>query len=143
MVPSSYCLVLVNYCCRGKGAKKQPFAGLLLKKCSLKFHKIYRKNLHWSLFFNKIAGLETATLLKVRMWYRCFPRNFIKFLKSYFFTEHLRTTSSGNSRVEVFCKKGKKTLVWEFLFLMKLQVLDLQPYLKKALKEKTSANRSF
>ena len=31
-----------------------------------------------------------ATLLKKRPWHRCFPVNFVKFLKSPFLTEHLR-----------------------------------------------------
>ena len=34
-------------------------------------------------------GLRTATLLKKRLWYRCFPVNFEKFLRTPFFTEGL------------------------------------------------------
>ena len=30
-----------------------------------------------------------ATLLKKRLWHRCFPVNFAKFLRPPFFTEHL------------------------------------------------------
>ena len=30
-----------------------------------------------------------ATLLKKRLWHRCFPVNFAKFLRTPFFTEHL------------------------------------------------------
>ena len=30
-----------------------------------------------------------ATLLKKRLWHRCFPLNFAKFLRTSFFTEHL------------------------------------------------------
>ena len=33
-------------------------------------------------FFNKVAGLTPATLLKKRLWYRCFPVNFAKFLRT-------------------------------------------------------------
>ena len=29
-----------------------------------------------------------ATLLKKRLWHRCFPMNFAKFLRTSFFTEH-------------------------------------------------------
>ena len=47
-----------------------------------------------SLFFNKVAGFRPATLLKKRLWHRCFPVNFAKFLRTPFFTEHLRTTAS-------------------------------------------------
>ena len=49
-----------------------------------------RKHLCQSLFFNRVAGLMPATLLKKRLWHRCFPVNFSKFLKAPFFTEHLR-----------------------------------------------------
>ena len=31
-----------------------------------------------------------ATLLKKRLWYRCFPANFAKFLRTPFLKEHLR-----------------------------------------------------
>ena len=41
-------------------------------------------------FFNKVAGLSPATLLKKSLWHRCFPVNFAKFLRTHFFTEHLR-----------------------------------------------------
>ena len=36
-----------------------------------------------------IWGLRPATLLKKRLWHRCFPVNFVKFLRTHFFTEHL------------------------------------------------------
>ena len=39
---------------------------------------------HQSLFFNKVAGLRPATLLKKRLWHRCFPVNFVKFLRTPF-----------------------------------------------------------
>ena len=31
-----------------------------------------------------LPGLRPATLLKRRLWYRCFPTNFVKFLKTLF-----------------------------------------------------------
>ena len=42
-----------------------------------------------SLFLNKFAGLRPATLLKKRLWHRCFPVNFAKLLITLFLTEHL------------------------------------------------------
>ena len=33
--------------------------------------------------------LRPATLLKKRLWHRCFPVKFAKFLRTPFFTEHL------------------------------------------------------
>ena len=35
-------------------------------------------------FFNKVAGLKHANLFKKRLWQRCFPVNFVKFLRTSF-----------------------------------------------------------
>ena len=58
-------------------------------RCSVKrFLKILQnpqeKHLCQSLFFNKVAGLRSATLLKKKLWYRCFPVKFAKFLRTPF-----------------------------------------------------------
>ena len=45
------------------------------------FTKFTAKHLCQSLFFNKVAGLKPAKLLKKRLWHRCFPVNFAKFLR--------------------------------------------------------------
>ena len=44
--------------------------------------KFTGKRLYQSLFFNKIAGL--------RLWHRCFPVNFAKFLRTLFLIEHVQ-----------------------------------------------------
>ena len=67
------------------------------------FAKFTGKHLCQSLFFNKVAGLtpgtgdsgtggflKPATLLKKRLWHRCFPVNFAKFLRTPILTNHLR-----------------------------------------------------
>ena len=36
-----------------------------------------------------ILEMRPATLLKKRLWYRCFPVNFVKFLKAIFNIKHL------------------------------------------------------
>ena len=54
------------------------------------FAKFTGKHMRQSHFFNKIAGLRAATLLKKRLWHRCFPVNFSKFLRTPFSIEHLR-----------------------------------------------------
>ena len=46
--------------------------------------KFTGKHLRQSLFFNKVAGLRPATLLKNRLWHRCFPMNFVKFVRTPF-----------------------------------------------------------
>ena len=53
------------------------------------FEKFIVKHLCQSLLFNKVAGLRTVTLLKKGFWYRCFPVNFSKFLKTPSITGHL------------------------------------------------------
>ena len=52
-----------------------------LKKCVLRnFAKFIGKHLYQGLFFNKVAGLRPANLLKKKLWHKCFPVNFEKFL---------------------------------------------------------------
>ena len=64
-------------------------------KCSMQkgvlrnFTKFTGKHLCQSLFFNKVACLTPATLLKRRLWHRCFPLSFVKRSENAFFTEHL------------------------------------------------------
>ena len=63
----------------------------LTLRCSVKkvvlrnFAKLIRKHLCQSLFFNKVS-----TLLKKKLWHKCFPANYAIFLKTSFLTEHLR-----------------------------------------------------
>ena len=45
--------------------------------------KFTGKSLCQSLFFNKVAG-RPATLLEKKLWHRCFPVNFAKFLRTPF-----------------------------------------------------------
>ena len=40
-------------------------------------------------FSNKVVDLRLATLLKKRIWHRCFPVNFAKYLRTAFPTEHI------------------------------------------------------
>ena len=54
-----------------------------IKKGVLKnFTKFTGKQLCQDLYFNKVAGLRP--LLKKRLWHRCFPVNFGKFLRTPF-----------------------------------------------------------
>ena len=48
------------------------------------FRKFTGKHLRQSRFFNKVAGLRPVTLLKKRLWHKCFPVNFAKFLRILF-----------------------------------------------------------
>ena len=59
-------------------------------RCSMKkgvlgnLTKSTGKQLCQSLFFSKVTGLWPATLVKKRLWHRCFPVNFKKFLRKPF-----------------------------------------------------------
>ena len=79
-----------------------------------------------SLFFIKVAVLRPATLLKTRLWRRCFLwilRNF----KNTFFTEHLRTSAS-----------RKYLYVNSFSIVKLLLVEALKFYVGENFKHKTS-----
>ena len=54
------------------------------------FAKLAGKHLCQSLFFNKVAGLSFATLLKERLWHWFFPVNFAKVVRTPFLKEPLR-----------------------------------------------------
>ena len=61
-----------------------------MKKGVLKnFAKFTEKHLYQSLLFNKAANLRPATLVKKRLWHRCFLIDFAKFLRISFFIEQL------------------------------------------------------
>ena len=64
--------------------QKQPPEAFCKKMCSWKFHRIHRKTPVPEAFFNEAAGLRPASLLKKRIWYRCFPVNFVKFPRTAF-----------------------------------------------------------
>ena len=46
------------------------------------FAKCKGKHQCWGLFFNTVAGLRPATLLKMRLRHRSFPVNFAKILRA-------------------------------------------------------------
>ena len=60
------------------------------QRCSMQkgvlrhFAKFTIKHLCQILIYNKVADLRPATLLKKKLWYRCFPVNFIKLLRTPF-----------------------------------------------------------
>ena len=68
--------------------QKQSSRGVLKKGVLRNFAKFTGKHLYQSLFFNKVTGLNPASLLKKRLWHRYFPVSFAKFLRTPFFTEH-------------------------------------------------------
>ena len=64
-----------------------------IRKCVLRnFAKFAGKYMCQSLFFNKVAVFRVATFFKKRLWHRCFPVNFVRFLRAPFL--HPRATAS-------------------------------------------------
>ena len=65
---------------------------------SLLFNKVS------GLFFDKVEGIRPATLLKKRLWRRCFHVNFVKFLRTpFFYRTPLVAASNACSLVRTFC----------------------------------------
>ena len=60
------------------------------QRCSVRkgvlrnFTKFPRKHLCQSLFLIKLQNSRPATLLKKRLWHKCFPVNFVRFLRTPF-----------------------------------------------------------
>ena len=75
-----------NICLIFKSYRQKQSSGGVLKD----FAKFTGKHLCWSLFFNKVGGLQCATLLKKRFQYSCFPVNFAKLLRTAFKIEYLQ-----------------------------------------------------
>ena len=71
--------------------QKQPRGALSEKVFSAISQNSQENTCARSLFFSKVAGLRAATLLRKRLWHRCFPVNFVKFLR----TPFLQNTSGG------------------------------------------------
>ena len=69
--------------------QKQPPELFCKKGLHANLAKFAVKHICQSLFLNKVSGLRTATLLKKKLWQRCFPVNYAKLFKSNFFIEQL------------------------------------------------------
>ena len=70
------------------------------------FAKFTGKHLYQSLFLNKVAGLcqsffnKGATLLKKRLWRRCFPVNLAKFLRTPFYRHTIKPRTPEHGTTE-------------------------------------------
>ena len=73
--------------------QKQPMQKDVLRN----FTKFTGTHLCQSLFFNKVVDLRLATLLKKRLWHRCF----CEISEKIFFTEHVWTTASTAGQLDV------------------------------------------
>ena len=79
---------------------KNNYPEAVARSCSMRkgvlrnFANFTKKHLCQSLFLNKVADLSPATLLKTRLWHRCFCSEFCEISKNTFSTEHLLETAS-------------------------------------------------
>ena len=86
------------------------------QRCSVKkgvlrnYTKFTGKHLCQGLFFSKVTGLRSATLLKKRLWHKFFPVNFVKFVR----TPFLQNTSA--RLLLIFEKIGTDTLSLHIFF---------------------------
>ena len=63
---------------------------MFCEKVFLKTSQNPQENACARAFLNTVAGLRPATLLKERLWHRCFSVNFVKILRTPFLTQHVR-----------------------------------------------------
>ena len=89
--------------------------------------KLTGKHLCQSLFFNKVADLRPATLLKKRLWHRCFPVNFVKFLRTPFLTEHTLWLLLSTTYLSVHLAESSNHPQWVSLSPLKNLFLVLTP----------------
>ena len=64
--------------------QKQPSEVFYKNDVLQNFAKFIGNHMYQSPFFSKIADLRCTALLKTRLWHRCFPVNFTKFLRRTF-----------------------------------------------------------
>ena len=84
----SYWLLIIRSI-ESSNIQKQPPEVFCKKGVLRSFTKFTGKHLCQSPFFNIVAGVRPATPFKKRLWHRYFPVNFMKFLRTSFYIEHL------------------------------------------------------
>ena len=62
--------------------QKKPPKLIYIKKVFLRNSQNSQENICARVFFKKVKGVRPGTLLKNKLWHRCFPVNFAKFLRA-------------------------------------------------------------
>ena len=89
------------------------YSEAVVRRCAIKkgvlinFGKFTGKHLWRSLFFNKVVGIRPATLFKKRLWHKCFPMSFAKFLRTPFVTEDFWWLVQTTVNISVFSANSK------------------------------------
>ena len=103
---------------------------MLCKKGALRnFSKFARRHLCQCFFLNKVAGLSPSTLLKKRLWHRCFPVNFnITVVLDY--RKEAEAVSRGCSLKKAFLKisQSSQENTSARVFVFKVEASGLQLY---------------
>ena len=93
-----------------------------------------------SLFFNKVAGLRSAILWKKRRWYRCFPLNSVKFLRTPFL-------QNNSGRLLLKVSKTLEKCLWKSscscLFFKDFAKIESSYYIFEIQEQLLSRNNSF
>ena len=95
------------------------------RRCSVRksvlrnFAKFTGKRLCQSLLFNKVTGLRAATLLKKRLWHRCFPVNIAKSLRTPF------SQNTSGRLLLLFSSYLKRFCIFRFLCLIAVVIFKI------------------
>ena len=73
---------------------------------------------------------ESAILLKMRLWHRCFPVNFGKFLRTSFLTEHLRWLLLYNDKEEIRMLNDEIEMLKEENRKLEYNINEKEPLIK-------------
>ena len=132
------------------GTEAAVHRGSIKKMFFKNFAKFTGKQIYRIFFFDKVAGLQAATLSKKRLPCKCFPVNFDKFLRTPFLLNtsrrlflstprillkpHKEAVRTWSSNLQISCEitwKYNKLLErnqWKSFFYVKLQAYSLQFY---------------
>ena len=88
--PGDYCRQITSADRQQPDSNREPLVSerkslttkLPTQKLFLEIRKIHRKTPGSESLFNEVVALRPVTLLKRRLWHRCFPVNFSKFLRT-------------------------------------------------------------
>ena len=69
--------------------KKQLLADVLQNRCSYKFRIFHRKTPVKESVLDRFGSPQACNFTEKRLYHRCFPVKFVKFLRTAFLTEHL------------------------------------------------------
>ena len=90
----------------GMVLNRSSHAEVFSRKSALRnFAKFTGKHLCQGLFVNKVADLRPAVLSKKKLWHRCFPVNFVKFLTEGLYDKIFLSTVSFQHLIHIYgCK---------------------------------------